>query len=136
MKRFDETTLMEVVDRLCTTNNGLSMKRPEQASRHPLPSRDALTESVESLRTVLFPGYYGRSEISNGSVRFHVGSILDHVRRVLVEQVHRGLCFDCREIEPAACPECENRASDLVDRFLARLPEVRRLLATDYQMAI
>lgn len=131
----DDANLMEVVDRLCSTNNGLTMKRPEMAARHPLPSRDTLMQTVESLRTVLFPGYYGRSEIGKGSVRFHLGAILDHVRRDLVEQVHRGLCFTCLETEPAACHECSVRSGKLVDSLLARLPEIRRLLATDVQAA-
>jgi serine O-acetyltransferase len=100
-----------------------------------LPSRNAVIDIVEELRTVLFPGYFGTSELTADSMAFHLGSTLDRIRRTLQEQVRRGLCFSCDDLEPKARAECDNRAESITRQFLARLPETRRLLATDVQAA-
>jgi serine O-acetyltransferase len=90
---------------------------------------------VVELRSVLFPGYHGSSDITEDSVRFFVGATLDRVRRVLHEQIRRGLCFACEKANPTRCPQCDERTAAIASTFLSRLPEVRRLLATDVQAA-
>jgi serine O-acetyltransferase len=101
---------------------------------HKLPSRDAIVDVVEGLRAVLFPGYFGTSELTPESLRFHVGATLDRVLRVLREQVERCLLFtgDQNSRDDAVRAA---RASAVTQEFLARLPEVRRLLATDVKAA-
>jgi serine O-acetyltransferase len=130
----EDNTLDQVVKELCAAGNGStgSGKRRFHIQAHP--SRNVVIEAVEALRSVLFPGYFGRSELNNESIRYHVGSTLDHVRRTLQEQVQRGLCFVCEE-DPDRCPTCNSHALEITREFLARLPAVRRLLATDVQAA-
>jgi serine O-acetyltransferase len=60
---------------------------------------------------------------------------LDRLRRVLREQVRRGLCFACTEANPSRCAQCDDRTAFITNTFLSRLPEIRRLLATDVQAA-
>jgi serine O-acetyltransferase len=130
-----DTRFAEVVESLCTTDNGLARRSDVPRDRRLLPSREALVRAVEDLRSVLFPGYHGSLEFAEDSVRFFIGATLDRVRRVLHEQMRRGLCFACDEANPARCPQCDERTAALVRTFLSRLPEVRRLLATDVQAA-
>lgn len=126
----EEAPLGPVVEALCASSNGMSRRHHEGWCRQVLPSRDAIVAMVEDLRTVLFPGYFGPSDLTDETMRFAVGHTLERVRRVLQEQIKRGLCFACSR-HPSLCPECEGQALALSERFLARLPEVRRLLATD-----
>ncbi|MGV8041324.1 MAG: serine O-acetyltransferase EpsC [Thermoanaerobaculaceae bacterium] len=126
----EEAPLGPVVEALCASQNGMSRRHHEGHCRQVLPSRDAIVTMVEDLRTVLFPGYFGPSDLTDETMRFAVGHTLERVRRVLQEQIKRGLCFSCSR-HPSRCPECEGQALALSERFLARLPEVRRLLATD-----
>ncbi|HPW54486.1 MAG TPA: hypothetical protein PLP31_01980 [Thermoanaerobaculaceae bacterium] len=126
----DQAPLGPVVEALCASSNGLARRHHEGWCRQLLPSRDAIVAMVEDLRTVLFPGYFGPSDLTDETMRFAVGHTLERVRRVLQEQIKRGLCFACNH-HPNQCPECEDRALTLSERFLARLPKVRRLLATD-----
>lgn len=130
----EENTLAQVVEKLCTTNNedDGSGKRRFHILSHP--SLNAVIEAVEALRAVLFPGYFGRSELGAKSIRYHVGSTLDRVLRILKEQIQRGLCFVCEE-EPDQCLTCDSRALEITREFLSRLPAVRLLLATDVQAA-
>jgi serine O-acetyltransferase len=105
--------------------------------RHPcaeaLPSRHEVIEIVELLRSILFPGYFGISGGNAESLRYHIGHILDGVRQKMLEQVRRGLCFDCSE--RARSPECDHKAQTIVESFLANLPSLRETLLTDVQAA-
>jgi serine O-acetyltransferase len=134
-KATEETTLPDVVDGICELNDGLARTTQPLSRQQNLPSREALIEIVESLRSVLFPGYHGNSELGEESVRFHVGATLDRVQHSIEEQVKRALCFFCREKDPSRCPECDERVRGIVRTFISRLPQVRRLLSTDVQAA-
>ena len=94
--------------------------------RREFPSRTAVADLVEELRALLFPGYFGASELTLETLRYHLGAHLDRVLHGLRDQIQRGLMAS----DPA-CQDCGERALDLARAFLARLPEVRRLLATD-----
>jgi len=126
--------LSGVVESLCDGANGPHSPLVRK-DRQVLPSRDSVIAAVEALRSVLFPGYFGISEMSAESMRFHVGSTLDRVVGLLEEQIKRGLCFVCEEDDAARCAECEDRASEIAQRFLSMLPGIRSVLATDVQAA-
>ncbi len=121
-----------IVSALCLACNGNgepgSLRGPD---RDALPSRSVVVGIVEDLRSVLFPGYFGNADLCRSSMMFHVGATLDSLFRKLNEQVRRGLCFACEEEDFADCAACEDKAIEISREFLARLPKVQRLLATD-----
>ena len=94
--------------------------------RREFPSRTALAALVEELRALLFPGYFGASELNTESLRYHLGARMDRVLHGLSDQIQRGMMAS----DPT-CGDCGEQSLDLARAFLARLPEVRRLLATD-----
>ncbi|MCU0844830.1 MAG: serine acetyltransferase [Spirochaetes bacterium] len=100
-----------------------------------MPSIDVLTETVDLLRTVLFPGFYGHSELKPGTMRYYLGSAIDRVFLLLSEQINRGLCFCCDNEEALDCVICETNARENTLRFIERLPEIRRMLAGDVRAA-
>ena len=124
--------LSTVVDSLCTSEHG-KLSWQGQGERL-LPSRDQVIDVLEALRSVLFPGYFGVSELTADSMRFHVGATLDRILWVLQEQIKRGLCFECGNYG-IDCPQCVNNASSITKKFLQRLPRVQHTLATDIQAA-
>ena len=123
-----------LVESLCRLKNGSTAGLKKRWQEQALPSRQVIGEMIESLRSVLFPGYFGFSELKAESLRFHVGSTLDHIRRDLQEQIKRGLCFSCEE-GPECLPFCDRKARELTGEFLRGLPKVQRLLALDVQAA-
>ncbi len=127
--------LAALVAALCEANGHLARPNKECPDRQPLPSRDVVVEVVEALRAVLFPGYFGTSELTADNITFHLGSALDRIQRSLREQIRRGLCFACDNLGAVAQADCGARAESLTREFLNRLPEVRRILATDVQAA-
>jgi len=128
---FTEIDLHQVVEELIDASDHLARNLSRRRNDQPLPSRDTIIAIVEGLRAVLFPGYFGVSEVSTDSMRYHIGSTIDHLQREIREQVRRGLCFVCPEEKSDRCHECDERAASITARFLHQLGHVRHLLATD-----
>jgi serine O-acetyltransferase len=129
---FKQNILSEVVDCLCDSEHG-TLSWMAKGGRL-LPSRDRVIEAAEALRSVLFPGYFGISELTEKNMRFHVGATLDRVLLVLLEQIKRGLCFEC-DHHGLECPACLERAERTTAEFLQRLPRIQHTLATDVHAA-
>jgi serine O-acetyltransferase len=129
-----ETVINDIVEKLCAPQ---SYEAVSHRSNHdmPMPSTEALSEAVELLRAILFPGYYGVSELKPSTMHYYVGTTLDKVCRILSDQIKRGFCFICSEGENVECVDCDARASNLTADFVSRLPEIRRMLSTDVQAA-
>ncbi len=125
--------LAQVVDELCNTTNCNCKPVNKGRRQATLPSSDVIMAIVDDLRSVLFPGYFGISEVSRDNMRFHVGSTLDQVMRVLQEQIRRGLCFACKGDTPERCADCEEKAVRTSHDFLKQLPRIQQLLSTDVQ---
>ncbi len=94
----------------------------------PLPSSPVLSEIIELCRAILFPGFYGNSTINSHTLRHHIGVDVERLYNLLCGQVQAGLCFDCQECDG-------KRAKELTARFVASLPRLRELLATDVEAA-
>ena len=123
--------LADVVERLCERCNGGDASVLRGPGNAALPSRAVVSDLVEELRAVLFPGYFGPPDTTAENMRFHVGSALHRVTLALREQVRRGLCFVCEKGEEANCDECEQQAVEITHTFVGRLPHVQETLSDD-----
>jgi serine O-acetyltransferase len=130
--RIKQSILTEVVSSLCDSEHGMLSWKGKGGRL--LPSRDRVVEATEALRSVLFPGYFGISELTEDNMRFHVGATLDRVLFVLAEQIKRGLCFAC-EHHGWECPACVEKAERITTEFLQHLPRIQHMLATDVHAA-
>lgn len=111
--------------------------RAHHINRRFLPSREAIFTCLQGLVELMYPGYFGRQDLTEDNIGYHVGNLLATVRESLVRQV--GLCLCYRE-ETEGCAERARSGFDdvaigIVRQFLARLPDVRRTLVTDVQAA-
>jgi serine O-acetyltransferase len=131
-RKIKQNILAEVVECLCDSEHGMLSWRGKGGRL--LPSRDRVIEAAEELRSVLFPGYFGISELTEGNMRFHVGATLDRVLLVLLEQIKRGLCFEC-DHHGFECPACLEKAEKITTEFVQRLPRIQHILATDVHAA-
>ena len=103
----------------------------------PLPSSSALQEIIELSRAILFPGYFGKSTISQSTIRYHIGVNVERLHKLLTDQIMAGLCFcNCSDAESYEERDaCRQNAEDLAARLLARYPQIRQILATDVEAA-
>ncbi|MBI4911185.1 MAG: serine acetyltransferase [Acidobacteria bacterium] len=127
--------ISRVVEALCSASESYLAAGTPAAVRREFPSRGAIVGIVEDLRSVLFPGFFGPSELSRETLRYHAGATLDRVLHDLAEQIKRGIVATLGAADPKACEDCEERAWSAATAFLERLPELRRLLGTDVQAA-
>ncbi len=93
----------------------------------PFPSVPELREIIELCRSVLFPGYYGKS-VLDGSVQYHIGVALDRIQEKLRKQILAGMAFTHQEGEVAPLREA---ACNKAQTFVEQLPALRDLLHTD-----
>ncbi|BCS87081.1 serine O-acetyltransferase EpsC [Pseudodesulfovibrio sediminis] len=101
----------------------------------PMPSVETLSEIVEDLRSVLFPGYHGPSKITPETMPYYIGSTLDRLTRKLSDQINRGYCFVCESTDTDRCHNCEERAKCIAKKFITKLPMIRQYLLGDVEAA-
>ncbi len=102
----------------------------------PLPSGKSLERIVELARAILFPGYFGNSTINSQTINYHIGVNIEELFSLLIEQIQAGLCFGVENEGQCDCQSpCRATATQLAAEFISRLPEIRRILATDVEAA-
>ena len=126
----DQVALEPVVGELCRA--ATVMFAP--GGKVTLPSRQVVIGLVEDLRAVLFPGYFGTSDLHDESLHYFVGATLAGAMRALEEQVRRGVAFTARH-DIDSCAHCFETAQAATKAFLARVPEIRRLATSDVEAA-
>lgn len=105
----------------------------EHRNGDPFPSGESLREVVELCRAILFPGYYGNSNLNMHTLGYHIGVDVERLYVLLNEQILAGLCFTSDKKDSNQC--YVEQAQQLTAQFIERLPELRRILATDVEAA-
>lgn len=100
-----------------------------------LPNHEAIIEVIHLLRDILFPGYFGRNTMTPESLPFDVGHMVAHVRARLVKEIHRAMVHEATRCEEGPEGPTLGDAEDIADDFLATIPRLRAILATDAQAA-
>ncbi len=80
----------------------------------PLPSSELMQEAIDVARSILFPGYFGHSKVTQENVAYFIGVSLERFASLLKKQ---GIC------------------EDNIGRLIAQLPEIRKMLAMDVEAA-
>jgi serine O-acetyltransferase len=125
--------LNDVIEELCHEDSYHSVYHRSNHSS-AMPSIEELEETVELLRSVLFPGYFGNSDVKPETMHYYLGAAINRIFILLSQQIKRGLCFFCTKHEDV-CEECDRKSIDITDKFFSRLSNIRRLLATDVTAA-
>ncbi len=103
-------------------------------SADPLPQKREVIGILRHCQEVLFPGFFGEQELYRGNLEYHLGDQLYILARRLRSEVTKAFLMaagDAAERERA-----EERAGDVVFRFLSDLPWVMELVAEDVQAAV
>jgi serine O-acetyltransferase len=108
--------------------------RGQHVNKRWLPSRDEIHEIVELLLELFYPGYYGRQDLTDENLPFHVGNLLSTLREKLERQIETCLCF-ARETEGGGAGGCSESARRASAELLDRLPAIRDALILDVQAA-
>jgi serine O-acetyltransferase len=98
-----------------------------------LPSRQAVGRITADLLCLLFPGFFNDSAIATAAVRSATSELVDEVAVRLSREIGRSLEYAPPPESPDKDPSVA--AHLLTEEFLAHLPRLRELLATDVEAA-
>ncbi len=102
-----------------------------------LPSRQRTIDIWQTLRSVIFPGYYERDPVDETMLLYLTGERVSWVRKNLAEEINKSLCQNCRtEGRCEKVAECAEKAQDITDDLLNSLPEIRTRLRLDVRAAL
>ena len=105
----------------------------------PLPKYEVVIQTLEDLREVIFPGYRRREGLHIGNVAYYVGDLIDGLHDKLTTQIARALHHEDRVLgEISQCErkiDYEAKGQSIAIDFLGRIPDLRKLLATDARAA-
>lgn len=104
-----------------------------------LPNRDAIVGMLDSLRQLVFPGYFGLQGLTSENLPYRIGELVLELTGTMYEQIR--YCLRYREGKAPdeksdpTCEECDREASRVTGVFFDRLPHVREMLASDVHAA-
>jgi len=105
----------------------------------PLPKYEVITQIIEDLKDLIYPGFRRREGLHIGNVAYHVGNLVDTLHDKLTTQIARALLHADRvRGEPSDCQEpndYEAKGQAIAIAFLERIPQLRSVLATDVEAA-
>lgn len=132
-------TLSEITELLSSKDSykGLFHQHKEG---EPIPSANELLKIINLLRSIIFPGYYGKSSICSTTLKYHTGVNLEKVYDLLSKQIYAGICFgshlEHNDNECHVCGEKEKEtARTICNLFIQKLPRIRQILAIDVKAA-
>lgn len=103
-------------------------------------------------RAILFPGYFGQSQVNIHTIKYQIGVNVERLYHLLCEQILAGLGFNPGAVEQPVGQEgstcaaemkgnavigdtslsaLKRKAHNIARQLITRLPELRRVLATD-----
>jgi serine O-acetyltransferase len=129
-----------VTDELLEAYLDPEAKEMQHIGSYELPSEAQVERVADMCRALLFPGYAGPdvARLDERELRDLVRLRLQELRVALQRQVYRAShhkrqqALGRNELE---CAECTHKANDITDRFLARLPDLRRAVREDLRAA-
>ncbi len=97
-----------------------------------LPSRNKIAEFVEIARSVIFPGYFGKSSLNPCTLNYHLGVSLEKIYQILWEQIYACMCFEsCEKSQPLE--DMCDKAMSISAAFIKSLPDIKLDLRTDVE---
>lgn len=101
----------------------------------PIPSKESVITIIDTLREVVFPGYFNQERLDPVNMRYHLGRAATRLFDLLAEQICHGIRHDCIRYD-MTCQRCEDQGYQLSMEFMNTLPELRQAMARDIQATL
>ncbi|MFZ2960164.1 MAG: serine O-acetyltransferase EpsC [Candidatus Ozemobacteraceae bacterium] len=100
----------------------------------PLPEKNEIVRVIEETMVLLFPGYFGQSELSFHTIEQQIGYRAAVILEKLQAQVYREARHSCK-FKSKSCKSCEGYSLTIAEGFLAEIPAMRARLELDVKAA-
>ena len=113
---FQEDVLVPVQDDrlkaaiLATVQSCADEQTVDHVGAALIPSKDEIIRILEVLQDVLFPGFFGRQELSHSTLEYHLGNEMMILYDRLASQISRSIRHECRRIGESLCSMRTERA--------------------------
>lgn len=97
----------------------------------PLPSQSAVKEIVGLFRALMFPGFFGNSEVNRGNILYHTGLQIERLHQMLGEQIAAGLAFGEECDSDLNIDHILDQGFDKAQQLIDTLPALRSALEAD-----
>ena len=98
-----------------------------------LPDKDEVTNAINLLRRLLFPGYFDENGARGADLQCVVRSLVADVESIMQRQICCALNLEAGE--NTECADMLAKAGDLCHSFLDRIPYIIEVLLSDVQAA-
>lgn len=126
-------SLKKIVDGILKSINE-DHKEVQHFDSSPLPDKEKIYQLIRDIFIILYPGYFGHSEMSFETINMRIGYRVARVYEELRPQVLRELIHGCQR-GPEHCGQCERAAEMMVMAFLENIPALRASLDLDVKAA-
>ncbi len=104
------------------------------AAHSPLPSYDAAKDLIASLRSLLFPGYYGGQGVHPDLMEEYLAEVAERTFALLSNQIARCFRHNCRKLHQV-CDSCRSQGERHALALVDKLPRLREWLEEDVKAA-
>ena len=123
-------TIQDVVANITETCMNEDIYVTDEESIH-LPNRGTIIGIIKDLRRVVFPGYFGDENISSTMPGYFLGNMLTHIYEEMRTQIEIAFLYDDKGA--SSREEITEKARDICERFISRLPYIQKMLLMDVQ---
>ncbi len=106
----------------------------DEVKTYDHPDNEVIVDIIESLRRIVFPGYFRNRSYRVYTVRNNISMILEDVIFKLIKQISIVLRYDEKYVLYTE-DEVNSAAERITFDFLSRIPKIRELIETDVQAA-
>jgi serine O-acetyltransferase len=124
--------LEALVDGIVTSYR--SDPRCQFINRRYLPNRRAISEIISLFLELLYPGYFGRQDLTDENVTYHVSVLVHTLRDKLAREIELCLCHVAETGQVVT--HCADEARRLATSVLQSVPDLRATLISDVEAAL
>jgi serine O-acetyltransferase len=115
---------------LLTRGDFLEYRHLPRRDGQSLPNMAIVGDIVEMAGNIVFPGFFVEAGTNSSTQKYYLGIRMEKLHFMLAEQIRNSLLFfDGQDTGFGDPPD----AKDIAFAFIAKLPEIKRLLCTDVQ---
>lgn len=126
--------LTEAVEKLSEPDSLKGLFR-QHRDGYPLPSGKALEKIILLARAILFPGYFGKSQVNIQTIKYQIGVDVENLYHLLSDQILAALGYSSEGKSREYLHAQKSKARGMAATIIDKLPTLRHTLGTDVSAA-